>query len=52
MLDMSKAFDSINSNQLIEDLFNTIETDELHIISSLPNVSLSIRCENTLNEVF
>ena len=52
MLDMSKAFDSINRNQLIEDLRNTIETDELHIISTLLNVSLSVRCENTLSEVF
>ena len=52
MLDVSKAFDSINRNQLIEDLRNTIETDELHIISTLLNVSLSVRCENTLSEVF
>ena len=45
MLDMSKAFDRINRNQFIEDLRNTIETDELHIISTLLNVSLSGRCE-------
>ena len=48
---MSKAFDSINSNQLIEDLRNTIKTDELHIISTLLNVSLPVRCENTLSKV-
>ena len=52
MLDMSKAFDSINRNQLNKDLRNTAETDELHIISTLLNVSLSVRCENTLSEVF
>ena len=52
MLDMSKAFDSKNRNQLIEDLRNTIETNELHIISTLLNVSLSVRCDNTLIEVF
>ena len=52
MLDMSKAFDSINRNQLNKDLRNTAETDELHIISTLLNVSLSVRCENTLCEVF
>ena len=52
MLDMSKAFKSINRNQLLEDLRNTIETDELYIISTLLNVSLSIRCENTLSNVF
>ena len=51
MLGMSKVFDSINRNQLIEDLRNTIETNELHIISTLLNVSLSVRCENTLSEV-
>ena len=52
MLVTSKGFDSINRNQLIEDLQNTIETDELHIISTLLNVSLSVRCENTLIKVF
>ena len=52
MLDMSKAFDIINRNHLIEDLQNTIETDELHTISTLLNVSLSVRCENTLSEEF
>ena len=52
MLEMSKAFDNINRNQLIEDLRNTIETDELHIISTLLNVSLSIRYENILSKVF
>ena len=52
MLGTSKGFHSINRNQLIEDLQNTIETDELHIISTLLNVSLSVRCENTLSKVF
>ena len=50
--DISKAFNSINRNELIEDLPNTIETDELQIIFTLLNVSLSIRCENTLSKVF
>ena len=49
MLYMTKAFDR---NQLIVDLRNTIETDELHIISTILNVSLSVRCENTLRKVF
>ena len=52
MLDMSKTFDCINRNKLIEDLQNTIEADELHIISTLVNVSLSVRCGNALSEVF
>ena len=49
---MSKAFGSINRNQLIKDLRNTIETDELDIISTLLHVSLSVRCESTLSKVF
>ena len=52
ILDMSKAFDSINRNQLIQDLCNTIEIDELHIIFTLLNISISVRCENNLSEVF
>ena len=52
MLGKSKGFGRINRNQLIEDLRNAIETDELHIISTLLNVSLSVRCENTLSKVF
>ena len=46
---MSKA---TNRNKLVENLRNTIEADELHIISTLANVSLSVRCEHPLNEVF
>ena len=49
MLDMSKA---TNRNKLVENLRNTIQADELHIISTLANVSLSVRCEHPLNEVF
>ena len=52
MLGTSKGFNSINRNQLIEDLRSTIETDELHIISTLLNVALSVKCENTLSKVF
>ena len=52
ILDMSRASDSINRNQFIEDLRNTTETEEPHIFSTLLNVSLSVRCENTLSEVF
>ena len=52
ILDMSKAIDSINRNQFIEDLRNITEKDELRIISTLLNVSLSVRCENTLSKVF
>ena len=43
ILGTSKGFGKINRNRLIEDLRNTIETDELHIISKLLNVSLSTK---------
>ena len=52
MLGTSKGFDNINRNQLIEDLQNSIETDQLHIISTLLNASLSVRCETTLSKAF
>ena len=52
LLDMSKAFDSVNRNTLIKDLEQTIETDELHIIKALLNVTLQVKCDNTLSEPF
>ena len=54
-LDASKTYDCINRNKLIEDLRITIETEELHRAtyhSKLVDVSLSVRCGNTLSEVF
>ena len=52
MLGMTKTFNCINRNKLIEDLRNTKEADELHKISKLLNVLLSVRCENALSEAF
>ena len=52
MLHMSQAFNCINKNKLIEDLWNTLEAYELHITSKLVNISLCQRCENTISEVF
>ena len=52
MLNMSKAYNRISRNKLIEDLQNTMEADQLHIIYKLLNVSLCATCENTLSEVF
>ena len=52
LLDMSKAFDSLNRNILLQDLQNTIEPDELHIISVLLNVSLAVRCQKTMSKSF
>ena len=52
LLDMSKAFDSVNRKLLLEELENTIERDELHIIKSLLNVTLQVKCGNELSEPF
>lgn len=52
MIDMSKVFDCFNRNKLIEDLWNNTEEDDLHIISILLNVSISVRCGNVLSEFF
>ena len=52
MLDMSKAFDSMDRQTLLNDLRHTIDADELHIISSLLNVTLSVKCGDTLSEEF
>jgi|GEM_PF-4699558 len=53
MLDMSKAFDSVNRNTLLQDLKNYIQPDELHIISILlHDVDLTVRCGKTKGEKF
>ena len=52
LLDMSKAFDTIRRKTLIEFLRNTINADELHIIKKMLEVSLSVRCGNTIGEIF
>jgi len=41
LLDVSKAFDNVGRKTLANDLRNTI----LHIIVSLLNVTLSVKCE-------
>lgn len=52
MLDMSKAFDSMDRQTLINELRNIIDADELHILASLLNVTLSVKCGETLSEEF
>jgi len=53
LLDMSKAFDSINRDILIEDLAGILDEDELHILKILiEDVSLQVRNGKTLGESF
>ena len=52
MLDMSKAFDSINRKTLLEDLSEIIDEDELHIIQLMLNVNLTVRCGDKLSKEF
>jgi len=47
---MSKAFNSVDRKTLVNNLRNTIEANELHIIASLMNVTLL--CGNTLSDEF
>ena len=52
LLDMSKAFDSIKRKDLIEHLQHTIEADELHIMKKMLEVSLVVRCGDSISEPF
>ena len=44
MLDMSKAFDTVNRTTLLEDLKQILEHDELHLIKIMLEVELSVKC--------
>ena len=46
LLDMSKAFDSIQRNTLIEDLKNVLNQDELHLIRILHDVKIAAKWGN------
>ena len=52
MLDMSKAFDTVNRSTLINELSNVIEKDELHLVNVMLNTKLRVRCGNALSEPF
>ena len=49
---MSKAFDSLNRNILINDLKDIINIDELHLIKILLEVKLAVKCGNHTTEFF
>ena len=52
LLDMSKAFDSMNRKKLLEDLSEIIGEDELQIIQLMLNVNIIVRCGNEYSEPF
>ena len=53
MLDMSKAFDTVNRKTLYEDLKNILEEDDLHMVTILlKDVRLQTRCGHTLGDFF
>ena len=53
MLDMSKAFDTIQRGTLFEDLKGTLENDELHLIHLLlDDVQIAVKLENETGKLF
>ena len=53
MLDMSKAFDTIQIGTLFEDLKEILEPDELHLIHLLlDNVKVAVKLENIIGTIF
>ena len=53
LLDMSKAFDSVNRNILLNDLKDLVNKDELHIFKILiEDVVIQVRNEKTLGQEF
>ena len=52
MLDMSKAFDTVNREILMKELSKVIKHDELHLINIMINTKIQVRCGNTKSEIF
>ena len=52
LLDMSKAFDSMKREDLIEHLQQSIAADELHIMKKMPEVSFVVRCGDSISKPF
>ena len=50
---MSKAFDTIKRDLLIEDLKEVLNNDEIHLVALLlENVELCVKLENLLGRAF
>ena len=53
MMDMSRAFDTIDRDLLLEDLHCILEPDELHMVRTLlEDVKLSVRIGNSVGKAF
>ena len=52
MLDISKAFDTLNRSTLMQELVKVLDPDEQHIINVLTNTQLKIRCGNEKSDAF
>ena len=52
ILDMSKAFDSVNRTILINELSNILERDELHLVNILLNTELQVRISSEESDFF
>ena len=53
LLDMSKAFDTVNRKLLFEELENILKPDEMHILAILTNrPKITIKLENSYSEDF
>ena len=52
MLDISKAFDTVNRSTLMQELAKVLNPDELQIINVLTNNQLKIRCGNENSDAF
>ena len=52
MSDMSKAFDTINKNTLIEELKQVLDEDEIHLLKILLSVELAMRNGSSQSEYF
>ena len=53
MLDMSRAFDTIDRGTLLKDLSNILEADELHLVSLLlTDVQIQVKHQGELGNTF
>jgi hypothetical protein len=52
LMDMSKAFDTIDRKTLMDDLAEILDQDILHLIKILLSVELAIKCGNIEGEYF
>ena len=52
LLDMSKAFDSVNRSLLVKDFEKTLESDEVQLIKQMLNVELAVRCGKEMSAFF